>query len=79
MKVPSWLYEIKSDSTLNSRDVAGILGITVRAMEMRVIRGKFPLPDHHIIRWRKRSVPSKQWYVKTIIKFIKSQHVKVSA
>ena len=70
MDIPSWLVSAAPNSSLNTRDLMGLLKLTGEQISYRVEHGKFPKPDWEATRQSNRR-PCKQWRVSTILSFLK--------
>lgn len=77
MRAPEWLYSAGAGSTLNRRDICGLLGITGTCLDMRIRRGTFPEADTINGGTGKASIGLnlgvRQWKVKTVIKYFEQQ------
>jgi hypothetical protein len=72
MIIPDWIKSLKTTSLLNSKEVAGLLGITVTALQKRIAKNSFPKADRSISRFMPEAnlKPRSYWYVKTVINHI---------
>jgi hypothetical protein len=72
MIIPDWVKTLKPTSLLSSKEIAGLLGITVKALHTRIERSSFPKADKRLNRYLSESKlkQSSYWYVKTVINHI---------
>ena len=76
MRAPEWLYSAGTGSTLNRRDICGLLGITGTCLDMRIRRGTFPEADNTVVGIGSATaglhLGVRQWKVKTVIKYFEN-------
>jgi hypothetical protein len=74
MIIPEWIMELKQNSLLNSKEVAGLMGITVNALDKRIAKNSFPKADASIknIMFGVNRNTRSYWHVKTVINHMKS-------
>jgi hypothetical protein len=72
MIIPDSIKSLNQTSLLNSKEVAGLLGITVNALDKRLAKNSFSKADVSISRILSGAnrKPSRYWYVKTVINHI---------
>jgi hypothetical protein len=74
MTIPDWINSLKPTSLLSSKEVAGLLGITVTALHSRLAKNSFPKADQSIRNFLSETKlkPRSYWYVKTVIHHMKA-------
>jgi hypothetical protein len=71
-KMPDWLRVVADDSSIRIGDFAAALGISTRALDMRVRRGQAPPADWKSIHGTTR----RQWRGATVRKFFSEQQAR---
>lgn len=76
IEIPEWLKTAAPNSALNLRDVIGLFSATKATIEYHLLHGDFPKPDFraNALSHRPGVKAPREWYVKTIRQFIRSQH-----
>ncbi len=78
--IPRWLFEINPMSAINSRDFSQILNVKPNNFDYLVRKGSIPPPDFRISRIyignnsRFGITGVREWYVKTVIAYLKTLH-----
>jgi hypothetical protein len=74
IEIPKWLTEVNPNSALNARDVRQLFNIASGTLVKHKRAGIFPQCDFETHGQHTYPTPSEQWYVKTILAFIKHHH-----
>lgn len=80
--LPEYFRHLRPDSSLTSREIADLYGITPKSLRDRVERGTFPKPDWCQKGSTKRftegdpTKPVKRWRVSTVLPHFIKEHAK---